>query len=127
MPKSKENSTVFNEKPQALTPSSTDIHTVSVDGKKHTKNCSKTTNKFEAIQTPSHASKQSIVLTLLERPEGATIDEIAKVTGWKRHSVQGMMSGVLKKQLRLTVTSSKESRGRVYRANTTITAYEALR
>ena len=126
MPKSKKNSIAFNEKPQTDPQPSTKLHTVAVDGKKRDKNCCKTTSNIESTQAPHHTSKQSMILALLERPEGATIDEIAKATGWKRHSVQGMMSGVLKKQLKLTVTSSKESRGRVYRANTTITAYEAL-
>ena len=60
-------------------------------------------------------SKQSMILALLQRPTGATIDEMAKTTGWQRHSVHGMMSGVLKKKLSLTVTSDKEESGRVYR------------
>ena len=66
-------------------------------------------------EKPAGDSKQSIILALLQRPSGATIDEMAKATGWQRHSVHGMMSGVLKKKLGLTVTSDKEERGRVYR------------
>jgi hypothetical protein len=60
-------------------------------------------------------SKQAIVVTLLERPDGATIDEIAEATGWQRHSIRGMISGVLKKKLGLSIASGKEERGRVYR------------
>jgi len=59
-------------------------------------------------------SKQSSIVVLLQRPEGATIDEMGKATGWQRHSVQGMMSGVLKKRLGLTITSEIEAHGRVY-------------
>jgi hypothetical protein len=59
-------------------------------------------------------SKQATLIKLLERPGSATIDEMAKATGWQRHSVYGMMSGVLKKRLGLSIASEKEERGRIY-------------
>jgi hypothetical protein len=46
---------------------------------------------------------------------GATVDEVASVTGWQRHTVRGVFSGTLKKKLGLTLASAKEERGRVYR------------
>ena len=60
-------------------------------------------------------SKQATLIKLLSRPGGATIDEMAEATGWQRHSVRGMMSGVLKKRLGLSIASEKEERGRIYR------------
>jgi hypothetical protein len=60
-------------------------------------------------------SKQATLIKLLGRPGGATIDEMVKATGWQQHSIRGMMSGVLKKRLGLSITSEKEERGRVYR------------
>ena len=60
-------------------------------------------------------SKQATLIKLLTRPGGATIDEMAEATGWQRHSVRGMMSGVLKKRLGLSIASEKEERGRIYR------------
>jgi hypothetical protein len=60
-------------------------------------------------------SKQATLITLLERPCDATIDKMAKATGWQRHSIRGMMSGVLKKRIGLSIASEKEERGRVYR------------
>ena len=61
-------------------------------------------------------TKRALLIDLLHRPEGATIDEIAAATGWQRHTVRGAISGALKKKLGLTVTSEKvENRGRVYR------------
>jgi hypothetical protein len=60
-------------------------------------------------------SKQQAVIALLQRPEGATVDEVASVTGWQRHTVRGLFSGTLKKKLGLTLASTTEERGRVYR------------
>lgn len=67
-----------------------------------------------APATKSH-TKQGILVKLLQGSKGATVDEMVEATGWQRHSVQGMMSGVLKKKLGLPITSEKEQRGRVYR------------
>src|SRR2546423_10627388 len=33
-------------------------------------------------------SKQDAVITMLRRPEGATVDEVARATGWQRHTVR---------------------------------------
>jgi Protein of unknown function (DUF3489) len=60
-------------------------------------------------------SKQDVVIAMLRQPEGATVEEVASVTGWQRHTVRGVFSGTLKKKLGLTVASAKEERGRVYR------------
>ena len=60
-------------------------------------------------------SKQDGVIAMLRRPEGATIDEVVSATGWQRHTVRGVFSGTLKKKLGLTLASTKEQRGRVYR------------
>ena len=60
-------------------------------------------------------SKQDVVIAMLRQPEGATVEEVASVTGWQRHTVGGVFSGTLKKKLGLTVVSAKEERRRVYR------------
>jgi hypothetical protein len=61
-------------------------------------------------------TKQQIMIDMLSRPEGATIEELAEATGWLSHTCRGAMSGALKKKLGLTITSEKEDlRGRVYR------------
>jgi len=60
-------------------------------------------------------TKQDVVIAMLRQPEGATVDEVASVTGWQRHTVRGVFSGSLKKKLGLTVASATEERGRVYR------------
>jgi hypothetical protein len=61
-------------------------------------------------------SKQARVITMLRRPEGASIDDIAATMGWQRHTVRGLFAGALKKKLGLTIVSDKAADGsRVYR------------
>lgn len=60
-------------------------------------------------------TKQQLLIDLLKRPNGATIDEIVAATEWQSHTARGAMSGALKKRLGLTITSQKEERGRVYK------------
>jgi DNA-binding MarR family transcriptional regulator len=61
-------------------------------------------------------SKQALLIDLLKRKSGATIDELVTATGWQAHSVRGGISGALKTKLGLAVASEKvDGRGRVYR------------
>src|SRR6516165_7258545 len=64
---------------------------------------------------PQRPTKQDVVIAMLRQPEGATVDEVASVTGWQRHTVRGVFSGSLKKKLGLTLAPAKEERGQVYR------------
>jgi hypothetical protein len=61
-------------------------------------------------------SKKAIVLDMLKRPEGATLNEIREATGWQAHSVRGFISGSLTKKMGIKVDSTKREDGaRVYR------------
>jgi hypothetical protein len=61
-------------------------------------------------------TKQALLIGLLKRKTGASIEEIVTATGWQAHSVRGAISGTLKKKLGLAVDSKAvEARGRVYR------------
>ena len=62
------------------------------------------------------ASKLASMIAMLRRPKGATIEQMMTATGWQAHSVRGAISGALKKNRGLTVTSDANSGGaRVYR------------
>jgi hypothetical protein len=56
-------------------------------------------------------SKTSKVLDLLKRPDGATLKELMKATGWMPHSVRGFLSGAVGKKMGLKVTSAKVEDG----------------
>ena len=74
------------------------------------------TAKSKAASTPRAESKQSQLIALLKRPEGATITEVVEALRWQAHTVRGAIAGALKKKLGLKVESEKaDDRGRVYR------------
>ena len=76
----------------------------------------KSKKKRSGTAVPKTVSKQNQLIGLLRRPNGATIDELSKATGWQAHSVRGAISGILKKRLGLSVASeTSEKRGRIYR------------
>jgi hypothetical protein len=60
-------------------------------------------------------TKQAKMIDLMKRPEGATVEQIAKATGWQHHTIRGAISGALKKKLGLKVEATKEEGGTVYR------------
>ena len=70
----------------------------------------------DGAPTAREGSKKAIVLELLRRPEGATLQEIMSATGWMAHSVRGFISGSLGKKMGLTIESLKTPEGtRAYR------------
>ncbi len=65
--------------------------------------------------TPRAESKGAKILALIRRPKGATLAELAKLTGWQNHSIRGFLSGAVGKKMGLTVESAKREDGeRVY-------------
>jgi Protein of unknown function (DUF3489) len=57
------------------------------------------------------ASKSAKVLDLLKRPDGTTLKELMKATGWQAHSMRGFLSGTVGKKMGLTVASAKGEDG----------------
>ncbi|MFK7841468.1 MAG: DUF3489 domain-containing protein [Sphingorhabdus sp.] len=52
-------------------------------------------------------TKSAMVIALLDRNKGATLDEICKATKWQTHSVRAFLTGLRKKGFVLT----REQRG----------------
>lgn len=66
--------------------------------------------------TTRPASKQSQLIDMLRRPQGASISEISETFGWLPHTTRGAIAGALKRKLGLDVQSEKvDGRGTVYR------------
>jgi Protein of unknown function (DUF3489) len=59
-------------------------------------------------------TKQDTLLGLLQRPDGATIAELAAAAGWREHSVRGFLAGQIRK-IGYTLISQKGESGRRYR------------
>jgi len=69
-----------------------------------------------AEPTQRTPSKQAQVLTLLQRDEGATLQQMCALTNWQAHTVRGALAGAFKKKLGLVITSTKDAGGeRTYR------------
>lgn len=60
-------------------------------------------------------SKLDKMVAALGSAKGATIKQLAALTGWQSHSVRGAMSGALKHKRGLTIVSSKLGAERVYK------------
>ena len=57
---------------------------------------------------PAQKTKSEMIVALLQRNNGTSIDELAKSTNWQRHSIHGFISGTLRKKRGLKVASTKD-------------------
>ena len=74
--------------------------------------------KAEKSAGPREGSKTARVVAMLQRKNGATLEEIMNQMGWQKHTVRGFMAGAMKKA-GYTVESFKSDKGeRSYRINT---------
>jgi uncharacterized protein DUF3489 len=56
-------------------------------------------------------SKAAKVLDFLRRPDGTSLKELMKATGWQAHSVRGFLSGAVGRKMGLKLASAKTEDG----------------
>ena len=67
---------------------------------------------------PREGSKMAQVITMLQRKNGATLDDLARTFKWEKHTVRGMIAGALKKAGYKVESYKDEKTGaRTYRIN----------
>ena len=62
------------------------------------------TNKRAASKKKPNKTKSALIVGLLKRKSGASLEELQRSSGWQAHSVRGFLSGTLKKRMGLMVT-----------------------
>jgi len=60
---------------------------------------------------PARAARQPRSWAMLRRPDGASLKELMKATGWLAHSVRGFLSGTVAKRMNLDLVSKKKADG----------------
>lgn len=60
---------------------------------------------------PTGVNKTKAALRLLRRTQGATIADLCKATGWKPHSVRGLLSATFRKRMNIDVRCERSAKG----------------
>ncbi len=56
-------------------------------------------------------TKASQIIKLLSRANGASLDDLMKVSDWQQHSLRGFLSGTVKKKLGHKLSSQQDKNG----------------
>lgn len=59
------------------------------------------------------SGKLGQIVDLMQRPEGATVQEMMDATGWQKHSARGAISGQLKKKRGYVIDKSMNGDGEI--------------
>ena len=68
-----------------------------------------------AYSAPRGGTKIAHVVTLLERRDGATLEELVAATGWLPHTTRAALTGLRKRGYPLVLDQSDKQRGSAYR------------
>jgi hypothetical protein len=69
--------------------------------------------RVEIIPTPRAGSKQALVIGMLGRKSGATLEALVEATGWLPHTTRAALTGLRKRGL--SIERSREGDASVYR------------
>src|SRR5271168_2762231 len=70
-----------------------------------------------APSAPRDGTKLAQVIELLQRDDGATIDDLTAATGWLAHTTRAALTGLRKRGYRVAIDRSDKERGSIYRIN----------
>lgn len=77
--------------------------------------------KSAAIKPDYNNSKHQILIELLQSDSGATLQQMADATGWRKHSVSCALSAVLKNKWNLNISCTRRAgKESIYRISSTI-------
>lgn len=69
-----------------------------------------------AAMPPTKETKLAVIIKLLTRPEGTTVDDMVAATGWQKHTVRAALSHALGKKRGYKIVSDKPQGGqRIYK------------
>ena len=78
----------------------------------------KTAAKKREAGAPREGSKTAQVIAMLQRKNGATLDDLASTFHWEKHTVRGMIAGSLKKAgFKIESYKDEKTGARTYRIN----------
>lgn len=69
--------------------------------------------EIEQMQNPRAGSKQALVISMLSRRSGATLDALVEATGWLPHTTRAALTGLRKKGF--SIERAREKDASVYR------------
>ncbi|HTU48274.1 MAG TPA: DUF3489 domain-containing protein [Bryobacteraceae bacterium] len=70
-----------------------------------------TSKKRARNAAPREGTKATIIVGLLKRDGGVSLQELMDATGWQKHSVRGFLAGTVGKKMKLALTSTKKEDG----------------
>jgi len=115
MSKAKTNKTKKASPPPPKAKASPKTTKVSVNGKPSENSSAPMKAGLAAVEAmpskPAKESKLEMVIRLLRRPEGATIDDLTAATGWQKHTVRAALSHALAKKRGYQIVSEKPTTG----------------
>jgi hypothetical protein len=83
------------------------------------------TTLARADREPRAGSKRALIIALLQRAEGATLDDLIAATGWLPHTTRAALTGLRKVGMTIERSRPEQSAVSIYRIMPTATAAAA--
>ena len=81
--------------------------------------------EFQGSSLAEGGSKRGLVLAMMQRQQGATIDDLMSVTGWLPHTTRAALSGLRKKGVSIVRSRNPNDQHSVYKISALVTAAAA--